>query len=85
MDDERIKEIVAAAVERRFDQWADEHPSLASVIDRIRLTDRAVESLRQSDQYRRAIEAYHRDLNDMNLLTQLVDLAGPILAGILGL
>ena len=99
MTQEKINEIVAAAVGKSFDAWAAEHPSLAAVIDRIRLTEQTVESLRDSDAYRQvvgdldkaietyrqAIAGYHRDRSDLNLLTQLADLAGPILTGILGL
>jgi hypothetical protein len=85
MTEAKINEIVAAAVGGTFDEWAAEHPSLAAVIDRIRLTDQTVESLRSTDGYRQAIAAYHRDQNELSLLGELAELAGPILRGILGL
>lgn len=53
MSPETVSALVAAAVGQQFDTWAAEHPSLAAVIDRIRLTDHAVESLRQTPAYRR--------------------------------
>ncbi len=85
MNEERIHELVEAAIDREFDGWAAEHPSLAAVIDRIVLTRRAVESIRDSDAYRDAIAAYHRHRNEMDLLNRLTDLARPILTGLLGL
>lgn len=84
MSPETVSALVAAAVGQQFDTWAAEHPSLAAVIDRIRLTDHAVESLRQTPAYRQAIEAYHRDRNQLVFLTRLAELAGPVLLGILG-
>jgi hypothetical protein len=84
MANEKINEIVAAAVGRKFEEWAMEHPSLAAVIDRIRLTDQAAQSLRSTEGYRHAVEAYHRDSSELNLLTQLVELVGPILVSIVG-
>jgi len=80
----KVDELVADAVAAEFEQWAREHPSLASVIDRIRLTERTVESLRSSDAYGQALAAYHRDQNDLNFLAQLAELAGPILRNLLG-
>jgi len=79
-----VNALVAAAVGQRFDAWTAEHPSLAAVIDRISLTDRTVESLRQTPAYRQAVDAYHRDHNQLTFLTRLTELAGPILLGILG-
>ncbi len=84
MNTRKVDELVAAAVAAEFEQWGREHPSLASVIDRIRLTERTVESLRNSDAYRQALAAYHRDQNDLNFLSQLAELAGPILRNLLG-
>ena len=78
-----VQQIVVRAIQQAYDAWVIEHPSLASVIDRIELTQQAVESLRQSQGYRDAIEAYHRSRGELELLNRLMDLAGPILAGIL--
>ena len=85
MSEEKINQLVASAVGGEFQQWAIKHPSLAAVIDRIRLTEQAVESLRKSDEYRQAIAAYHRDQNELSLLGQLAELAGGILHDILGI
>ncbi len=85
MTDEKINEMVADAVGKEFEKWGVEHPSLAAMIDRVRLTERTVESLRDTDGYRQAIAAYHRDQNGLNLLAGLAELAGPILRRILGL
>jgi len=54
------------------------------VIDRISLTDRAVESLRDSDEFRQAVAAYHRGMSETDLLNKLLDLAGPVVSRLLG-
>jgi len=85
VNDKKVTELVAAAVGQRFDEWARQHPSLAAVIDRISLTERTVQSLRDSAEYRDAVAAYHQDMNELAFLAQIADLAGPILHAILGL
>jgi len=85
MTNEKINELLADAVGKEFDDWAAEHPTLAAVIDRVRLTEQTIESLRDTEGYRQAIAAYHRDQSELNLLAGLAELAGPILRGILGL
>ena len=84
MSDAIVHKAIADAVGQAYESWAAEHPSLAAVIDRISLTDRAVESLRQSAEYRQAVSDYHRGLNELTLLNQLVELAGPVVQRILG-
>lgn len=83
MAPEKVNELVEAAVGKSFQLWAAEHPSLASVIDHLRLCERTAESLRNSPAYQKAVEDYHRDCSDLNLLNRLIDLAGPVLLGIL--
>jgi len=83
MTDEIVQQTVVRAVQRAYEQWRQEHPSLAAVIDRITLTERAVESLRDSPEYRQAVAAYNRGLGEVDLLNRLIDLAGPVIAAIL--
>ena len=83
MASEKIQQLVAQAVGQQFEHWALQHPALAAVIDRVVLTDQVATSLRATSEYKQAVEDYHRDMNDLNLLSQLLQLAGPILAGIL--
>ena len=85
MNETKVTELTAAAIGQKFDEWAILHPSLAAVIDRISLTERTVQSLRDSAEYREAVEAYHRDMNELSFLGQIADLAGPLLHAILGL
>ena len=85
MNDKKVTELVAAAVGQRFDEWARRHPSLAAVIDRISLTERTVQSLRDSAEYRDDVAAYLQDMYELAFLAQIADLAGPILHAILGL
>ncbi len=79
----QVQQLVAQAVGQAYDAWAAQHPSLAAVIDRIVLTQRTVESLRESAEYQQAVDAFHRDQNELGLLKQLIDLATPFLAGLL--
>lgn len=83
MASEIIQQIVVRAIQQAYDKWADEHPSLAAVIDRITLTEHAAESLRTSDEYRNAVAAYHESKSELALLQQLIELAGPIVQAIL--
>ena len=71
------------AVGQSFEQWASQHPALAAVIDRVRVTDITVASLRNSPEYRQAVADYTQGVTELNLLSQLIKLAGPILVGLL--
>mgnify|MGYP001114251023 CR=1 FL=1 len=83
MTDKNVEQAVAQAVQRAYDQWAAEHPSLARVIDRVSVTERTVESLRDSDGYRQAVAAYHRSRNELELIHRLSELAAPLVTNIL--
>jgi len=83
MADENVQRIIVSAVQRAYDAWAVEHPSLAAVIDRISMTERAVESLRQSQQFRQAVDEYHTSRGELEFLNRLMDLAGPVIASIM--
>ena len=83
MTDEIIRNTVARAVEQAYKDWAAEHPSLAAVIDRTAFSERAAESLRDSEDYRQAVAGYHRGLTELELLNTLMELARPILSALL--
>jgi len=83
MSEQAVQSAVERAVGQAFDRWANEHPSLAAVIDRIMVTDRAVESLRESDEYRQAVTAYHNGMSENDMLNKLLDLAGPVISRLL--
>ncbi len=85
MASEPIEQLVVRAVEQAYDAWAAQHPSLAAVIDRITLTTEVAQSLRTSADYRKAVADYHRGLAEADLLSRLIDLAGPIVTGLLQL
>ncbi len=83
MADELVEQILVRATQRAYDGWAVEHPSLAAVIDRITLTQRSIEPLRESEQYKQAVESYQRGRNELELLNKLTEIAGPIIQKIL--
>lgn len=83
MASEIVEQSVVRAVQQAYEAWSAQHPSLASVIDRITLTEQAVESLRDSQEFRQAIDAYHRSGGELELLDRLVELAGPVVGSIL--
>ncbi len=83
MENEQVQQLVVRAVQQAYDAWAAEHPSLAAVIDRITLTQQAVESLRGSKSFRQAVENYHSASIELQLLDRLIELAGPIVSAIL--
>ena len=81
---DNVNNIVSQAVGRRYDEWAAEHPSLAGVIDRMELSLQTAERLRETPAYWEAVNAYHQSRSELALLNRLLELAGPILRGILG-
>jgi histidinol-phosphate/aromatic aminotransferase/cobyric acid decarboxylase-like protein len=83
MTDEIVQQTIVSAVQKAYDAWAIEHPSLAAVIDRIALTQQTVESLRESEQYREALRAYHEGLSELDFLKKLTELATPIITALL--
>lgn len=80
-----VQAAVQQASEQAYRDWARAHPSLASVIDRIVLTERTAESIRQSPEFRQAVAGFYESQNELGLVNQLIDLAGPILRKVLGI
>jgi len=85
MTDPTVRDAVAQAVGEAYDHWALEHPSLAAVIDRIRVTERAAESLRRSRAFAEAVEAYHQSRGKLDLASRLLDLAEPVVLALLAM
>jgi hypothetical protein len=83
--DTKVKEITENAIGQAFDAWAAQHPSLAGVLDRIELTDRVVDRLRDSPEYKAAVESYVQGRVEIDLLGSVVKLAGQLLPLILAL
>jgi len=82
--DNYVNDIVSRAVGQQYEQWAAEHPSLASVIDHVELSQQTAERLRETPAYWQAVNEYHTSRNELTLLNRLLELAGPVLRGILG-
>ncbi len=78
-----IEEALTNAVDEAFDDWASEHPSMANVIERIKITEPLATSLRKSPQYKAAAAAYHRSSLELELAGRLLDLAKTFLPALL--
>ena len=83
-DTQTIQDIVARAVGEAYDAWAKQHPSLAAVIDRMALSELAAQSLRQSPEFKAAVEEFGHSSVELDLVNKVIDLVGPILMSILG-
>ena len=88
-NDEKSLNTIQAAVQKATEQayydWAAAHPSLAGMIDRLVLTERTTESIRQSPEFRQALAGFYESQNELDLVNQLINLAGPILQKVLGM
>ena len=80
-----IQAAVQKATEQAYSDWASAHPSLANVIDRVVLTEQATESIRQSPEFSQAVAGFYESQNELDLVNQLIDLAGPVLQKVLGM
>lgn len=78
-----IRQLVGRAVGASFDSWAAEHPSLAAAIDRCRLEQQVVSNLRDTPEYRAAVEAYQQSRSQTELLENLSAAAGRVLGRLL--
>lgn len=85
MSDERIEAAVAQAVSQAYESWAVEHPSLATVINRMSISEQAATSLRQSPEFRQAVIDFGKSRSELAFLGQLLELAAPILRGLVGI
>ena len=79
-----VQDAIHRATRQAYEDWAAEHPNLSAVIDQIVVTERMAERLRESDEYKQAIAAYHESRNEFDLFQQLLALAGPIVQQLLG-
>jgi len=84
MENDIIQSTVEKAVRQAYADWAVEHPNLAAVIDRIVIAERSAERLRETDEYKQAVAAYHDSRNELDLFNQLLAIASPILQQLLG-
>ncbi len=73
MKTQMLRDLVAARVEGRWTQWAQEHPHLAEAIDRTRLVEVAVTRLRDDEQFKAAMR--QADLDERTINHALVILA----------
>jgi hypothetical protein len=83
--DDQAKLIVEKAIGQAFDAWAAQHPSLAGVIDRLELSDRTVDRLRNTPEYKAAEEEYVQARIEADFLNKVLDLAKQVLPLLLAL
>lgn len=64
-----LRQLVAGRIERRWEDWAKEHPHLAAVVDRVQLVESAVQRASEDPQFIEAIKA--ADVDEAHLTTAL--------------
>jgi hypothetical protein len=70
-----LRDLVAQRVGVRWEQWATAHPHLARVIDRTRLVEAAVDSLRADPHFADALRQADLDETQLAAAARVVDLA----------
>ncbi|MFP4054548.1 MAG: hypothetical protein ACLFV7_11875 [Phycisphaerae bacterium] len=83
MASETIARTLQQATQQAYRRWATEHPSLATVLDELRLQERVEQSLRETPEFRNAVESYRQARCEICLLRELTATAGRLLAGLL--
>lgn len=82
--DPTLRAALETATSQAYEIWAKQHPFVARFVDRITITDSIATRLRDTDEYRKAITGYHEGENELDLLQQLIALAGPLIGKLLG-
>ncbi|MCC7204876.1 MAG: hypothetical protein IT441_07330 [Phycisphaeraceae bacterium] len=60
-----LRDVVSQRLTSRWEAWAVDHPHLAAAIDRMKLIDSAVQSLREDAEFREAMR--QADLDEAKL------------------
>ena len=84
MTNQKMVELVEQAVEKAWDQWALEHPSLAEAINASGIREQVAVTIRDSQAFKDALEHYKQSGNQLGLLAQVIELAKPLIASLLG-
>lgn len=66
MSNKSLRTLIESRLDARWDEWAKRHPHLAAAIDKVRLTDAAVESIRDDPDFVAAMQ--QADLDEAGLL-----------------
>lgn len=61
MNTSPLRDLVTSRIDRRWDDFASEHPNLAAAIDRVRVIEQTVESLERDPRYLAAMRAADLD------------------------
>lgn len=79
-----VQLIVEKAVAQSYETWASQHPSLAAVIDQVKVNARVVEAIRLTPEYQAAVETYIQGRIEIDLLNNVVKLVDQMLPMVLG-
>jgi hypothetical protein len=83
MANDTIEKSVQQATQKAYRRWASEHPSLAAVMDELRLQSRVEQSLRETPEFRSAVRSYRRAGCETCLVRELTGTAARLLGGLL--
>lgn len=85
METSFLRDLVSLRIGQRWESWSRAHPHLAAAIDRVRLIDSVITSLRDDPEFVRAMEQAQTDENKLQAATQLIALAERLIARFLPL
>lgn len=83
MQTKNLRELVSGALEQRWEQWAKEHPCLASAVDRVRLVEMAVAEARKDPVVRQALLEAERNSGVLAAAGGVVELVGKVVGKLL--
>jgi len=72
METKSLRELVSTAVEQRWEDWAKEHPHLASAVDRVRLVETVLAEARTDPAVRQALLHAGRDGGALTAAAEVV-------------
>ena len=84
MEAKNLRGLVEGVVGQRWEQWAKEHPHLASAVDRVRLVETVVAEARKEPSVRQALLEAERKGGVLTAAGGVVEFVEKVVRGVLG-